>query len=154
MLTFPLSVFFFFFFLFLFEAWGLSARQGKFLCLSQAVQAASQSVHHAHRHRLTHTHTRRTLSRTNREVSLEEAAALAAVTALLKSETLVPVNSNLALRRPLSHSVPPPPQTSSPSASPSIQRHACRRVTVHRLANVGEDEQGRGNDVTVLYPET
>lgn len=36
-------------------------------------------------------------------MSLEEAAALAAVTALLKSETLVPVNSNLALRLPLSH---------------------------------------------------
>ena len=38
----------------------------------------------------------------NREVSLEEAAALAGVTALLKSETLVSVNSNLAPGLPMS----------------------------------------------------
>lgn len=41
-------------------------------------------------------------------MSLEEAAVVTGVTALLKSETLIPVNSNLALRLPLSHSVPPP----------------------------------------------
>ncbi|CAB1441023.1 unnamed protein product [Pleuronectes platessa] len=40
----------------------------------------------------------------NREVSLGEAAAVDGMTALLKSETLVPVNSNQALRLPLSHS--------------------------------------------------
>lgn len=55
----------------------------------------------------THTDTRVHISPTNREVSLGEAAAVAGVTALLKSETLVPVNSNLALRLPLSHSVHP-----------------------------------------------
>lgn len=55
----------------------------------------------------TYTDTRVHISPTNREVSLGEAAAVAGVTALLKSETLVPVNSNLALRLPLSHSVHP-----------------------------------------------
>lgn len=44
-------------------------------------------------------------------MSLGEAAVVAGVTALLKSETLVPVNSNLALRLPLSHSVHPPEHT-------------------------------------------
>ncbi len=64
-----------------------------------------------HTHTHTHTSTRVHVSPTNREVSLEEAAAVAGVTALLKSETLVPVNSNLALRLPLSHSLHPPTHT-------------------------------------------
>lgn len=80
---------------------GLSAHQGKFPCLSGALSSINPVINTAN----THTHTHVHISPTNREVSLEEAAAVAGVTAVLKSETLVPVNSNLALRLPLSHSV-------------------------------------------------
>lgn len=126
MLTFPLSVFFFYIFYFCSRAGAFQpVRESFFVCPKQCRQPVSQSIMPIVIVTHTHTHTRRTLSRTNREVSLEEAAALAAVTALLKSETLVPVNSNLALRRPLSHSVPPPPKPLLPQPlPPSKDMHA------------------------------
>ncbi len=68
-------------------------------------------------------------------MSLEEAAAVAGVTALLKSETLVPVNSNLALRLPLSHSVHPP-------------------THMHTHTKSGEEKEEMEEEVAVFYLET
>ncbi len=88
-----------------------------------------------HTHIHTHTDTRVHISPTNREVSLGEAAAVAGVTALLKSETLVPVNSNLALRLPLSHSAHTPEHTHT------------QRTHTHRLGRGRRGDGGGGGCV-------
>lgn len=126
---------------------GLSAHQGKFPCLSGALSAASPSINPVVNTANTQTHIHIHISPTNREVSLEEAAAVAGVTAVLKSGTLVPVNSNLALRLPLSHSVQPP-QTHTYTHSPTQgrKRRGLRRrwcvLSGELISTVGERVNG------------
>lgn len=108
---------------------GLSAHQGKFPCLSGARSAASPSINPIVNTANTQTHIHIHISPTNREVSLQEAAAVTGVTAVLKSGTLVPVNSNLGLRLPLSHSVQTP-QTHTYTHSPTQRRRLRRRWCV------------------------